>query len=57
LIGNQDVFSDRPRPKIADRLSSVSLEGIVRESARPLEKIDGVKIFHVDGMVKSVRLR
>ena len=26
------------------------LEGIIRESVRPMEKIDGIKILHVDGL-------
>src|SRR5262245_56718713 len=36
----------RYRGKLLDRI-----EGIVRESVRPLEKIDGIKILHVDGAV------
>ncbi len=35
----------RFRHKLLDRL-----EGIVRESVRPMEKIDGIKILHVDGL-------
>ena len=27
------------------------IEGIVRESVRPMEKIDGIKILHVDGVM------
>ena len=26
------------------------LEGIIRESVRPMEKIEGIKILHVDGL-------
>jgi uncharacterized membrane protein YqiK len=26
------------------------LEGIIRESAKPLERIDGIKIVHLDGL-------
>ena len=26
------------------------IEGIVRESVKPMEKIDGIKILHVDGL-------
>ena len=35
----------RLRGKLLDRL-----EGIVRESVRPMEKIEGIKILHVEGM-------
>lgn len=33
------------RAKLIDRL-----EGIVRESVKPMEKIDGIRILHVDGL-------
>jgi uncharacterized membrane protein YqiK len=42
----------RSRPARAGRLREKLLErieGIVRESVRPLEKIEGIKILHVDG--------
>ncbi|MDQ0390962.1 flotillin family protein [Labrys monachus] len=42
---SQDARSGRLRLKLLDRI-----EGIVRESVRPMEKIDGIKILHVDGM-------
>ena len=35
----------RLREKLLERI-----EGIVRESVRPLEKIEGIKILHVDGV-------
>ncbi len=35
----------RLRDKLLDKL-----EGIVRESVRPMEKIEGIKILHVDGL-------
>ena len=35
----------RLRGKLLDHL-----EGIVRESVKPMEKIDGIKILHVDGL-------
>jgi uncharacterized membrane protein YqiK len=35
----------RYRHRLLDRI-----EGIVRESVRPMEKIDGIKILHVDGL-------
>ena len=34
----------RFRGKLLDHI-----EGIVRESVRPMEKIEGIKILHVDG--------
>ena len=34
----------RFRGKLLERI-----EGIVRESVRPMEKIDGIKILHIDG--------
>ena len=34
----------RFRGKLLDRI-----EGIVRESVRPMEKIEGIKILHIDG--------
>ncbi|HEY1746453.1 MAG TPA: flotillin domain-containing protein [Xanthobacteraceae bacterium] len=42
---SQDARAGRLKEKLLERI-----EGIVRESVRPLEKIDGIKIFHVDGM-------
>jgi uncharacterized membrane protein YqiK len=36
--------TSRFREKLLDRI-----EGIVRESVRPMEKIDGIKILHIDG--------
>ena len=35
----------RIREKLLDKI-----EGIVRESVKPMEKIEGIKILHVDGM-------
>ncbi len=37
--------ASRTRAKILDKI-----EGIVRESVKPMEKIEGIKILHVDGM-------
>ena len=34
----------RFRGKLLERI-----EGIVRESVRPIEKIEGIKILHIDG--------
>jgi uncharacterized membrane protein YqiK len=42
---SQDARAGRLKEKLLERI-----EGIVRESVRPLEKIEGIKIFHVDGM-------
>ena len=44
-ILSEDARAGRLREKMIDRL-----EGIVRESVRPMEKIDGIKILHVDGL-------
>jgi uncharacterized membrane protein YqiK len=46
----ENVLSDEAR---AGRLRGKLLEhmeGIIRESVKPMEKIDGIKILHVDGM-------
>ena len=40
-----DARAGRLRGKLLERL-----EGIVRESVKPMEKIEGIKILHVDGM-------
>jgi len=42
----------RLREKLLERI-----EGIVRESVRPLEKIEGIKILHVDGVNGGVKGR
>jgi len=42
---SQDARAARLREKLLERI-----EGIVRESVRPLEKIEGIKILHVDGV-------
>ena len=42
---SEDARAGRLKEKLLERI-----EGIVRESVRPLEKIEGIKIFHVDGM-------
>ena len=46
----ENILSDaartsRTRAKLLDKI-----EGIVRESVKPMEKIDAIKILHVDGM-------
>lgn len=50
LNESENVLSEparqaRIREKIIDRI-----EGIVRESVKPMEKIEGIKILHVDGI-------
>jgi len=42
---SETARAGRLREKLLERI-----EGIVRESVRPLEKIDGIKILHVDGL-------
>lgn len=42
---SEDARAGRLRAKLLDRI-----EGIVRESVRPLEKIDAIKILSVDGL-------
>lgn len=41
----QDARAGRLRGQLLERL-----EGIVRESVKPMEKIEGIKILHVDGV-------
>ncbi len=45
---SKDARAAALRAKMIDRL-----EGIVRESVRPMEKIEGIKILHVDGLTGS----
>tara|TARA_R110002126_G_scaffold291791_2_gene458505 strand:+ start:30051 stop:32246 length:2196 start_codon:yes stop_codon:yes gene_type:complete len=50
LNESENVLSEPARQaRIRENLLS-RLEGIVRESVRPMEKIEGIKILHVDGM-------
>ncbi len=44
-ILSEDARAAMLRSKMIDHL-----EGIVRESVRPMEKIEGIKILHVDGL-------
>ena len=48
----QAARAGRLREKLLDHI-----EGIVRESVRPMEKIEGIKILHVDGATAAVRRR
>ena len=44
-ILTEDARTGRLRARMLDRL-----EGIIRESVRPMEKIEGIKILHIDGL-------
>jgi uncharacterized membrane protein YqiK len=46
----QNVLSPDARASMLRRLLIEHLEAIVRESVKPLEKIDEIKIFQVDGL-------
>lgn len=46
----ENLLSDAARQsRLRDKLLD-KIEGIVRESVRPMEKIEGIKILHVDGI-------
>lgn len=42
---SEQARASRTRARILEKL-----EGIIRESVKPMEKIEGIKILHVDGM-------
>jgi uncharacterized membrane protein YqiK len=44
------VLSDSARASLFRRRLLERIEGIVRESVRPMEKIEGIRILHVDGL-------
>src|SRR6185369_12464985 len=44
LLSDQ-ARASRTRARLLDKL-----EGIIRESVKPMEKIEGIKILHVDGL-------
>ena len=46
----ENVLTDEARLSVFRRNLLDKIEGIVRESARPMEKIDGINILHVDGL-------
>ena len=46
----ENVLSDDARAAMLRGRLIDRLESIVRESVRPMEKIDGIRILHVDGL-------
>ena len=46
----ENVLTDEARLSVFRRNLLDRVEGIVRESVRPMEKIDGINILHVDGL-------
>jgi uncharacterized membrane protein YqiK len=46
----ENVLSDAARGSLFRRRLLERIEGIVRESVKPLEKIEGIRILHVDGL-------
>ncbi len=51
----QNVLSPESRASNAKLRLIDRLEGIVRESVRPMERIEGIKILHVDGLGGGMR--
>jgi hypothetical protein len=50
LYEAENVLSDGARYGLFRRRLLDRIEGIVRESVRPMEKIEGIRILHVDGL-------
>jgi len=46
----ENILSDNARAGILRDKLIERLEGIIRESAKPMEQIEGIKILHVDGV-------
>ncbi len=46
----ENILSDPARASRTRRVLIDKLEGIIRESVRPMEKIDNIKIVHVEGL-------
>jgi hypothetical protein len=44
------VLTDQARYSLFRRRLLERIEGIVRESVKPMEKIEGIRILHVDGL-------
>ena len=49
LYEAENVLTDRRRYGLFRRRLLDRIEGIVRESVKPMEKIEGIRILHVDG--------
>lgn len=50
LYEAENLLSDNARTGLLRDKLIERLEGIIRESAKPMEQIDGIKILHVDGL-------
>jgi uncharacterized membrane protein YqiK len=50
LYEAENVLSDASRYGLFRRKLLDRIEGIVRESVKPMEKIEGIRILHVDGL-------
>ena len=46
----ENVLTDQARYSLFRRRLLDKIEGIVRESVKPMEKIEGIRILHVDGL-------
>jgi uncharacterized membrane protein YqiK len=46
----ENVLTDQARYSLFRRRLLDRIEGIVRESVKPMEKIEGIRILHVDGL-------
>ena len=46
----ENVLTDEARTSLFRRRLLERIEGIVRESVKPMEKIEGIRILHVDGL-------
>jgi uncharacterized membrane protein YqiK len=46
----ENVLTDAARTSLFRRRLLERIEGIVRESVKPMEKIEGIRILHVDGL-------
>src|SRR6202000_3557938 len=46
----ENVLTDQARYSLFSRKLLDRIEGIVRESVKPMEKIEGIRILHVEGL-------